>query len=320
LRVTVYIELKVMLVTRETEIVIAGVVTFNPDLDRLRSNLSSIAPQVDCTVVFDNGSRNVDLIERLIEPMSGVRLHGCPSNRGIAFGLNWLAGAAEAAGARWLVTLDQDSVSPPEMVTRLRRRADDGTGIVTPFIVDRNRMSVSDYEQLVLPPVEYFRQAARRGAITSGSLVDLRVLRKVGAFDDRLFIDYVDYDLNQRVLLAGYRIARVNDTYLLHEVGRAKRTCLWIPRKSVGGRWSLERFFVFGHEPHRCYFKARNRIVFTRKYGRQIGLTHEGAWQIPAQVVLTLLFETEKRAKLREFWRGVWDGFRMPLVDQGDCE
>jgi rhamnosyltransferase len=295
------------------DVVVAGVVTYNPDLLRLEENLTAIVPQVDLVVIFDNGSSNAGDVIALAAKFSSAIVHASPVNAGIAAALNWIATESASQGASWLLTLDQDSVAAPTMVTHMWGVVDDSTPMVTPFIIDRNKMSVDDYACLNLPPVQYYRQAARRGAITSGSLVKLSVLKEVGAFDEAMFIDYVDYDLNQRLLLAGHQIARDNGTYLLHEVGMAEKTWLWVPRVSIDGKWHFERFFAFGHSAGRCYYKARNRVIFTRKYWRAIGFTHEGVWQIPGQVALTILFEKGKLAKLGAFARGFWDGLRVPL-------
>ncbi len=293
---------------------LAAVVTFNPDLDRLRQNLTAIAGQVEAVLVFDNGSGNAEAVELLGREFANLIVHRSPDNVGIAEALNQVAAQARDHGFCWLLTLDQDSVAAEGMVRELLDVADASTAMVTPYIVDRNKMTVPEYHRLCLPRVEYYTQAARRGAITSGCLTSLRVLFEVGCFDAGFFIDYVDYDLNQRVLLAGHRIARANHTFLLHEVGRAERTWLRVPRKGLDGRWRLERFYSFGHSAFRCYFKARNRVLFTRKYGRRIGVTHEGIWQIPQQIALTLLFETDRRPKLAAFVRGIRDGVRMPIA------
>ena len=50
------------------------------------------------------------------------------------------------------------------------------------------------------------------------------------------FIDYVDYDLNMRLMRAHYRIARAKQTYLLHRVGEA-RDLATHPKKVA--RWAL---------------------------------------------------------------------------------
>lgn len=291
----------------------AGIVTFEPDLPRLRENLSAIQHQVDAVVVWDNGSRNISEIRDLVAVFERTALLESSENTGIAGALNRLAETAVSAGALWLVTLDQDSVCPPDMVKFLREAVTDSAAIVTPHIIDRNKVSLENAGLDQLPASEYYRQPARRGAITSGCLVRLSAWKEVGGFDERLFIDYVDYDFNQRILDSGYSIIRSNRTHLLHEVGRAKATWLRIPRKDLSGRWRLERFYSFGHSPFRCYYKARNRVMFTRKYGKKLGLTHEGIWQLPQQIALTILFEDQRGAKLRAFFLGIRDGLRESL-------
>lgn len=292
--------------------IVAVIVTYEPDLTQLARNLVAVAPQVDRVVVFDNGSTNRAAISDMISGFDAELLQS-PTNVGIARALNVLVERASELGADTVLTLDQDSVCSPGMVDALAGALDAEVAMATPFIIDINKMSVDDYSRARLPETERFAQAARRGAITSGSLLKIEAWRLAGRFDDSLFIDYVDYDFNQRLMCAGLSILRVNRTYLLHEVGRAKPTFLWIPRKSISGKWKLERFYSFGHSASRCYFKARNRVVFTRKYWRVIGITHEGVWQLPQQIILTLLFEEGKWPKLRAFARGTWDGIRLTL-------
>ena len=294
--------------------IIAGIVTYEPDIERLRENLEAISRQVPKVFIYDNGSSNSEAIAVLAGTSANTEVIYGETNDGIAAALNRLAKASLDRGATLLLTLDQDSISSPAMVATLEIEIAEGIGMVTPYIVDRNKQSIEDFRHLKLPRLERYRQPARRGAITSGAIVDLTAWRRVGGFDELFFIDYVDYDFNQRLMDAGYSILRVNTAALLHEVGRASPTWLRVPRKDLSGRWHVERFFAFGHSPNRCYYKARNRILFTRKHGRKLGLTHEGVWQIPQQIALTLMFERQRFAKLRGFARGVRDGLRIPLT------
>lgn len=294
--------------------IIAGIVTFEPDINRLRENIEAISPQVPLVIIYDNGSSNSASIADLASASPNVSVIRNATNDGIAAALNRLAEAALNNGASFLLTLDQDSVCSLEMVSKLAPELADGVGMVTPHIVDRNKQTLEDFRRLNLPDVERYRQPARRGAITSGAIVDLTAWRRLGGFDELFFIDYVDYDFNQRLMEAGYSILRVNTAALLHEVGRATLTWLRVPRKDLSGRWHIEQFFAFGHSPTRCYYKARNRVLFTRKHGRKLGLTHEGIWQIPQQIALTLMFERQRFAKLKGFVRGIVDGIRVPLT------
>lgn len=294
----------------------AGIVTFEPDPTRLYDNLSAIVTQVDRVLIFDNSSHNQEAVRSMAGAFQNVTLTCGAENFGIGYALNRLAEAAQAEGAEWLVTLDQDSVCPPGMVGELKATAIGASiAIVAPYICDRNKLAPMPEELALLPATEVFTQPARRGAITSGSLMRLSAWASVGGFDEAFFIDYVDYDMNQRLMDKGYLLVRNNRTQLLHEVGAARKTWLRVPRKDMSGRWHVERFYSFGHSHVRCYFKARNRVLFTRKYWRKLGITHEGIFQLPQQIVLTLLFEPEKLKKLTAFIRGIRDGIRMELSE-----
>lgn len=300
-------------------IVFAGIVTYEPDLARLASNLQRIAPQVARVLLFDNGSTTARQICQVANSIQGVEVHLSADNLGIATALNRLCRLAAQSGASHLVTLDQDSEASDGMVASLVEVSSPEVPIVTPFIVDRNKMTVTDFLALELPPLQYYRDPARKGAITSGSLIDLEVIRAVGGFADDFFIDYVDYELNARIMANGYRIARNNRTYLLHEVGRACSTWLWVPRKSIDGKWTFERFYSFGHTPFRCYYKARNRVLYTRRHWKSTILKNEGIWQIPQQLLLTLIFENQRPAKALAFVRGTIDGVVFRQRDAGSA-
>lgn len=292
----------------------AAIVTYEPSLSRLSENLLSVGQQVSRILLYDNGSSNVGDIRRLVGQVPNAVLIEDATNRGIAFALNRLAAESTKLGGDWLLTLDQDSVASEDLVATMLMVADDhGVEMLTPYIVDRNKMTIDEYQNLELRPVEFFKQGARRGAMTSGALTRLSVWNEVGGYDERFFIDYADNDFNQRMLLGGHRIARCNRTFLLHEVGRARATWLRVPRKDISGRWTLERFYAFGHNSQRCYYKARNRILFTRKHAGRIGITHEGVWQLPQLIALTLIFEGERRSKILAFYAGIRDGLQLPL-------
>lgn len=292
----------------------AGIVSYNPSLDRILENVRAIAPQVSRTYVFDNGSANVGELKSVLAGLEGVVLIEHPENAGIAFALNRICERAREDGFAHVVTLDQDSVPTPGMVAGLAVHAAPDVGIVSPQIVDRNKEGADSWRESLDHRVMDVREAARKGVITSGCLTNLDALRFVGGFDESFFIDYVDYDFNKRLLLEGYRIVRTGNAALIHECGSFEPTWLWTPRKGQDGRWRLERFYSFGHSAFRCYYKARNRILYSKKYGPGGHIEgFEGARQIPAQILLTLLFEKGRRGKLARFLDGIRDGRRQAV-------
>ena len=94
---------------------VAGIVTYNPDINRLAENLESIASQVDRIIVVDNGSTEWDSIAATVEHYSALSVRNA-TNLGIASALNQMATKALELGSKWLLTLDQDSVCSEGLV------------------------------------------------------------------------------------------------------------------------------------------------------------------------------------------------------------
>ena len=90
--------------------VYAGVVTYNPEIKRLKENISSIQNQVTTVLIFDNGSNNVDNIQNLILGLANVVFIKSEKNLGIAAALNRLMLWGYDRGYDWMLSLDQDSV------------------------------------------------------------------------------------------------------------------------------------------------------------------------------------------------------------------
>ena len=68
----------------------AGIVSYNPDIKRLKENIIAIQNQVPKVVIFDNGSVNVQLIQEVILKFRNVELVKSKKNIGIAAALNRL--------------------------------------------------------------------------------------------------------------------------------------------------------------------------------------------------------------------------------------
>lgn len=100
----------------------AGIVSYNPDLDRLRANLHATAPQVRQVFIYENGSANAAAVHALCEDeFDNVQVIADTENRGIAFALNQLLAAAHDGGYEHILLLDQDSVPTEGMYDELER-------------------------------------------------------------------------------------------------------------------------------------------------------------------------------------------------------
>ena len=90
----------------------AGIVTYNPDIERLNENILAIYKQVRVVFVVDNGSNNIDQIEKICSVKKNTYLIKNNKNLGIASALNRIMCQAKNAGASWCLLLDQDSIPP----------------------------------------------------------------------------------------------------------------------------------------------------------------------------------------------------------------
>ncbi|NEG70353.1 glycosyltransferase [Bifidobacterium choloepi] len=288
----------------------AGIVTFNPEIKRLKANLEAIKPQVSKIYVFDNGSKNAKEISRLLTDFDPAEVIWSDDNKGIAAALNSLLKYSRRSGFSQILFLDQDSVASDGMVDILTRHLSDSTAIVCPYILDRNRTTQEEYRRKNLPPIENVQHGAHHGAITSGSLVNIADGIAAGGFDEALFIDYVDFDFDERMLLHGKKIIRTNETYLIHEKGKSEKTPIKLPRRRQG-KVQWEPVFRLGYSPQRCYYQTKNRIIYARKYWHH---THfESLIEIPPLMLLSLLFENNKWAKMRAYCQGIRDGLKAKI-------
>lgn len=261
----------------------AGIVTYNPDLDRLRENIEHIKEQVEVVFIADNGSTNIDSVFNLSAEYRNVRLVKLPENQGIARALNILCKSAYEMSYDWIITLDQDSVSPDALVSSLVHFVGEDIAVISPNIEYRNNNQYTYHTTETSAIVEW--------AITSASLTSLKVWQILGGFDDKLFIDYVDYDFCIRAKQKGYKTIRVYSVVLLHELGRL--SCKKIFGKTV---------HVTNHSAFRYYYMSRNALYIEHKLH-----TINAKKEILKLLIKILVFEESKIEKIRRIYRGIKD-------------
>lgn len=119
----------------------AGIVTYQPDIGRLRENITAVLPQAEKIFIVDNGSADLDRIDELLAdfPPGSVERIANGENMGIAHALNQLLEAADGAGYDWILTLDQDSVVMDRLAEEYGKYLDTPqVGMLCCLIVDRN--------------------------------------------------------------------------------------------------------------------------------------------------------------------------------------
>lgn len=245
--------------------ILAVVVTFWPDLARLSTLLTAIAPQVESVVVVDNGS-SPEVLQAIESYLGGAQgwLLPLKANLGIAAAQNFGVERARHAGATHVLLLDDDSAPAGDMVARLTAAlaAPGGERIAAVGPVVRDRRAVGE------PLVFTDQQAGPRRApqlpsadgatidvaflIASGTLIDLQAFDAVGPFNEAMFIDHVDLEWGVRARRAGWHLRVVVGAELDHNLGERARRVPWRSRE------------VHVQAPDRNYYMVRNTLWLVR--------------------------------------------------------
>ncbi|MDO9100560.1 MAG: glycosyltransferase [Caldisericota bacterium] len=278
----------------------------------------------DVIVIVDNGSCTPVCAEEFAPPNPVVIVRS-ERNTGPAGGAALGQQESMARGADWVWMIDDDAVVCADALAELLHIVGkpNGAGYLRSVVYEQScperaflnaftynrrsglltRVPESAYLAKVFP----FDACSMAGLFLSRALIE-----RIGVFDASLYGWYDDTEYTLRATLAGYQGLAVPASRLLHPT---------IDRRQVVvlGR----RLTVLADKPERVYYGTRNCLVVQRKL-----LPHWRFWVafVPVfairRFLLILMTYANRRAFLRHFLRGVWDGLQGrtgELVQGGSC-
>ena len=284
--------------------VVAITVTYHPDLDVLQEQLARLTPQVREVLIVDNGSPD-DLKKwnnsSVVPAAAVISMEG---NAGIAAahnaGIQW----ARNRGAEFVLLMDQDSIPASDMMEKLLsslsecpmpsavgpRYLDDRQNNPPPFIRIRGlsleRCACASSDTVV--EVDYL--------ISSGCLIPMAVLDKVGGMREDLFIDYVDIEWGLRARSHGFQSYGVCSAHMRHSLGEN-------PIKFFSKNIPV-------HSPLRHYYHFRNAVLLYRESWLPLNWRLVDAWRLCLKFGFYALFAKPRRAHWRMMTLGIWHGLR----------
>lgn len=268
--------------------VAAGIVLYNPSIDRLKKNIDAVISQSERIILFDNGSKNIHEIEHFLSSYNySITLVKSKKNTGIAHALNEIARLAFDEKYEWLLTLDQDTVIKPTLVeTYLKYLELPQVGQLCCDFIDRNtgKREYNEFNKEDYKEIDKW--------ITSGSLISLSALKAVGGFDEDLFIDYVDFDMCFALKEEGYKNYIINTVGMIHEIGARKE--YRILKKDID---------VMNHSAFRHFFITRNEIIVYKRYPKE---RLPNMYKIQVNTLIKIiLFEEHKIKKIKAVISGI---------------
>lgn len=250
---------------------VVGIVIFKPDKSRLKQALNQVLKQ-HCPVFLYKNSDD-EITEEAITYVAknyNVYIFGDGKNRGLAFALNELMKVADDKGYEWMLTLDQDSVIPTNMINSYYQYVDrKDLGIIAPQVIDHRRR----YMKIIKTPREEYVS----DVITSGSCTNINAWKRIGKFDSWLFIDLIDNEFCKRLRICGYKILKLNYLVLDQEFGKIKTKSpkkvafyLWLAKMLRNQNWA-KFSYKKTVDPMRVFYTSRNIIYVNKKlkkYGK----------------------------------------------------
>jgi len=271
------------------EEIFAGIVLYNPDIERLKENVEHISGQVSKVVFVNNGSNNTQEIEDYVKKISNSIYIDLHDNKGIATALNVILKEAVKNSVKWVLTLDQDTVCFDDIIDNYRGYLDlDNVGQLTCVYKDRNfNDDNSSFLKDKVKKVPW--------CITSAALVNVDAWKAVNGFDEKLFIDEVDYDICLSMRENGYFIYQIGFVGFIHEIGEGKVV-------NVAGH----NIKTWNHSPFRRYYSTRNAMLVARKH-KELN-SFKAFLGAVKHIFIIFLFEDTKWKKLKAGVKGLAAG------------
>lgn len=296
--------------------IVAVVVTYEPEIEVLGQLLDALVLQVGSVVVVDNGS-HVDLEawnNQRQTPSVEVLLLG--ENRGIAaahnVGIQW----ALDGGAGYVLLMDQDSVPARDMVKKLmfallevEKNADSTpvatgpvcvdtrTGAKSFFVIERNGIPTRWQPSISLPLDNFSLEVDF--LISSGTLINLKALQRVGGMRSNYFIDHVDTEWCFRARAKGYILLGVPSAEMQHSLGDKVRRV-----------WFFGWRHVAYHSPLRDYYMFRNTLLMLRDVQMSVAWRLHLLWRLVQFSSYFLIFTPQRGQRFNCMLLGIVHGLR----------
>ncbi len=263
----------------------AVVVFYNPSGENINT-INNYINSIDKLYVVDNSDDRTIRLEST-KKIEYIKLN---ENLGIAHALNVGARKAIKDGYKFLLTLDQDSKVTSDIVNSLKdyikNNKDDTIGLISPYqdIDSKNDKRDSDVEDMI-------------EVMTSGNIINLDAYKEIGGFKDWLFIDCVDTDYCMNLHKHGYKVLRLNNLVMKHELGNL------VVHKLFG-----KEYPCYNHNPVRRYYIVRNNLYINQMYKDIYPEYCKRLLRIQkGQLKRIIVFEKNKIKKILMMYRGYKD-------------
>lgn len=277
--------------------ILAIVVLYNPDIELLDKNLSAFQQHVDKIILWNNSSDAIATLQinQLAEASSKIIVMHQKENMGISVALNHGWSFAKEHGYNTLLTMDQDSVF--HNFSAFKNKVIDiwKKGLLCicgPICTPKT--ACKTYDDFI----------EKKHIITSGMLVPIELLNKVGGYCEDFFVDGIDIELCVKARKYNYKSLIYRGAYLTQIYG--------IPQsKRILGK----TIHSAGYPPNRLREIFRNHIIIYKKYRYPFDILIHILYLYVLGFAIkgVLLIENNKKEKLKAICQGIKDGLSAKI-------
>ena len=209
------------------------VATYNPDKEVFSECIESIKNQVNNIIVIDNAS-NFDIstiLDQVEIENKEFKIIKLKENKGIAYALNRGIELSLESNSDYILISDQDTIYPQnyinEMLSVFEKSTDHNIVAIVPLFADVNKKRENEgfYKETLFGYKKFYPKKGTYSvfqAISSGMILKTKNLKKIGLFNENLFIDWVDFEWCWRANKKGYKILGNADVLITHSLGNQK--------------------------------------------------------------------------------------------------
>lgn len=261
---------------------IDGVLVIHNPQKEMLDNIQRYYPLLSSLFVIDNSITPNHYFVEEVKKLDKVTYLSLEGNKGIAKALKEGLLLAIEDQADYCLTIDQDSLFPLGKEKEIKEYLSKDNGDYGIISLNFN----SDTSEKEIKEVDTW--------IASGNFINIKNYQLISGFKEELFIDWVDFDLDEQFHSIGKKIGVIQEISLSHQIGEPLiRRFLW------------KKFPVDNHLPVRYYYLYRNAEILHRNNKTFYKRLYRG---LKRDYIIQLIFGVNRKEKLKMISRGKRDG------------
>ena len=286
--------------------IVAVIVTFNPDIEKLLYNLKYIQKNFIKIIIVNNSKKYLfNKISKKIICIENKK------NLGLAKGQNIGIKKAIRLNYKAVCLLDQDTLIDKKFLKSMIyfiNKYGDRNKVSSFSPVYKNVVTNQNAKNIIFKFLGFTRVDPKKiksnylkvtYSIASGTIIETDKIKKIGYMLEKLFIDFVDIEWHLRANYKGFQNISLQKVKIKQELGDYKKRI-------------FNRVYSI-HSPLRMYYYFRNSVYLYKKKYVEINWVLTDLFRNFFRFLFFILFVRNKLTYLKNIINGIFDGLRNKM-------